>query len=36
MSVDPGELTVIAPSVAERDRLAARLRDWRSARPDGL
>lgn len=31
-----GGMDVIAPSVAERDRLAARFGEWRSQRPDGL
>lgn len=31
-----GGMDVIAPSAAERDRLAARFRTWLSDRPDGL
>lgn len=31
-----GGMDVIAPSVAQRDRLAARFSEWLSQRPDGL
>ena len=31
-----GGMDVIAPSVRERDRLAARFHTWLSDRPDGL